>query len=903
MIDFDKVKQAIINNPNIVAEFLPSGVKNGAEYRCANIFGDKGDSFSINLNTGLWADFATGESGSSLIDLVCKQRSIPYKDAAELIARKLGIAYDTTTVVEAIKDKHLPKKDDILIPRKLPFFYPTHVYVKDKGEVKIDDLWAYKNENGAVIAFDARVNYVDEEGKDKKDIYPLRWNGKNWYTKSMPHLRPLFNLDKIKADEEAKKTIIVVEGCKTALATEHYFPNYIVTTWQGGCKAVKLADWSSIYGRNVIIIPDADKQKDDRTGDYFEWEEQPGMKAANQIASILADHRTVIRIVNTHAMSEIKSGWDIADALAGGMKQSEVIEFVRNNIYEYVQPVSKEEENIVEPEVIVRAKDKKVEYDDTYFICLGVEGNHHYFYNKTTGQIVGFSPSGYKRENLISLAPLAWWEANFPQKKGVDWESAVDWLCRVQEKSGVYDKKRIRGRGAWFDNGKPILHLGTSLFVDGNVMRIDEFNTNYIYEKAPSLAVKLQTVLPREDSSKLIDVCRLARWEKPYYGDILAGWMFSAMVCGAMPFRSHLYLIGAAGTGKSWMLDNVIKQIMGRMALSVSSKTTEPGIREALGGDILPVIFDEAEAENKNDRARLQSIFDLARQASSEGADAIYKGGSNGGGGFSYLCRSSFLFASINNSMSKDADMSRTTVIKLKNSPIRGKLEDKRKDNEAFKALESAVSKTFTEEYCRCLLTRAIQMIPTMRQCCKVISNICATEFGSKRIGDQMGMILSGIWCLKNDKVIDEESARQLINFCAIRKEKESSGDDMTQEERALNHLWYTEVMYNKEKYPLSQLIAFLMGKENIAAISEGNLAVYLANRGVRVENNDLYLSRNEKSLAAQTFKDTDWDGQGWKDALLRIPDIENVKAKRFCSSLVSAAIVIPTNVLFKAPV
>lgn len=844
MIDFDRVKAAILADASVVAHYLPDGVKVGPEYRCANMFGGHGESFAINLNTGLWSDFATGDSGNSLIDLLVKRGDFDsYKESAEGVAKYMGGSFDTGDAIlkgEPNKEPSKSIKHDPLIPVKPQVGYPKVVYMGGE-EKRIDDIWVYKNEKGYIIAFDARVDRPD----GKKDIFPIRWNGEKWHTKAMPVPRPLFNLNKIAADVDGKKTVLIVEGCKTAEAAEHYFPNFIVTTWQGGCKAVKLADFSSLYGRDIVIMPDADKLIDEKTHDFYEWENQPGMKAANQIADILYKGRCRVRIVNTKAMSEMKSGWDIADALAGGMKQSELVDFVKKNIYEYVP--TKTEEDIIEPEIIVNKKKVVNEYDDTYFICLGVEGKNSYFYQKKSGQVICLQPAGYKKENLISLAPLTWWEASFPQKKGVDWEAAVDWLCRIQEKEGVYDSKRIRGRGAWFDDGKPVLHLGTSVFVDGQVMKIDEFKSNFIYEKAPPLAVKLQTVLPKDDSSRLIEICRLARWEKPYYGDILAGWMFSGMVCGAMPFRSHLYLIGAAGTGKSWILDNIIKPVMGRMALSVSSKTTEPGIREALGGDILPVIFDEAEAENPKDRVRLQAIFDLARQASSEGADAIYKGGSNGSGGFAYLCRSSFLFASINNSMSKEADMSRTSVIKLKNAPLKKDMEEKQKDNARFRELERQVSMTFTPEYCRCLITRAIRMIPTMRKCSKIIANICATEYGSRRIGDQMGMILAGIWCLKNDIDMTEEDARKLIDFCAIRKEKEDTGDEMTQEERALNHLFYSEVSYENKKYPLSMIVAFLACRENMPTLIREGVEKYFTNKGIKVDGDNLVLSRNEK--------------------------------------------------------
>lgn len=897
MIDFEKLKDAIIKNPSIVAKYLPDGVVEGVEYRCANIYGGKGESFAINLNNGLWSDFATGETGASLIDLVSKQKDIPFKEAAEIIAKELGGDFPTD-VIKPERRKHLTKKQDILIPKKPPFKHPTHIFIKGLGDTRIDGIWEYKNEQGYIIAYDARVDKLGPDGKMKKDVFPLRWDGKKWYTRALPEPRPLFNLDKIAEDKNGEKQIVIVEGCKTAKAAEYYFPNYIVTTWQGGCKAVKLADWSSIYGRKVIIIPDADKQIDPATGDFFTWDNQPGMKAANQIADILYKNRSLVRIVNTKSLGDIKSGWDVADALEGGMKQSELVDFIRKNIYEY-RPIEIRDDDIVEPDVVIQQKRSNLEYDDTYFFCLGVEGKNQYFYQRRTGQILGYVPSSYKKESLISLAPLSWWEANFPSKSGVAWEEAVDWLCRTQEKCRMFDKRMIRGRGAWFDDGKPVLNLGTSIFVDGNVLDIDEFKSNYIYEKRPALALKLQTVLPKEDSYRLVEICRLARWEKPYYGDLLAGWMFAALVCGAMPFRSHLYLIGAAGTGKSWILDNIIKPIMGKIALSVSSKTTEPGIREALRGDILPVIFDEAEAENKIDKARIQAIFDLARQASSEANDAIYKGGSNGSGGFSYLCRSSFLFASINNSMTKDADMSRTAVIKLKNAPTKANSEERKKDNEQFRELERQVSKTFTPEYCRCLLTRALHSIPRMRKCASVIADICAREYGSRRIGDQMGMILAGLWCLKYDNDITEQAAKGLIEYCAIQKEKEDAGDDITQEERCLNHLVYSEVAYDRQKYPLSMLIAHLLHKDTIQGVNRVDLEQSLANRGVKVDMEYLYLSRNEKSIPASVFKDTEWDGRGWKDALLRLEGVKVDKAKRFCPSLVSSVLVIPLNYLF----
>lgn len=894
MISYENIKNAILNNPSVVFEYLPDGHKEGSEYRCANIFGGEGDSFAINLNTGLWSDFATGESGASLIDLLHKRGSYEtYKQAADALAFRLGI--DRAFDIPEPKSKAEKAKEKVSIPRKYPFFPPAYVY-SDGKERPVSKVWYYNNKNGDCVMLDVRVDFIDKDGKQKKDVYPMLWNGEKWYKGNKARDRALYQLDKLSADTE--KTVVVGEGCKTADAIQAFFPNYIATSWQGGCKAVDKTDWSPLYGRNVTLIPDADKQIDPKTGDFYPWEKQPGMVAMEKIANILHENGSVVRIVNTYPMSNVKSGWDIADAEESGMSQSDLIDYIRKNIYDFLPSLKNNEEAVLEPEVVIRKSYEKYEYDDTYFKFLGVDGKTHFYYQKATGQIISLQPNQYKKENLICLAPLSWWEKEFPQKNGANWESAVDWLCRSQEKFGVFDKKMIRGRGAWFDDGKPVLHLGTSLYVNGNVVGIDDFHSNYIYEKAPPLAVKVQTILPKEDASRLVEICRLARWEKPYHGDILAGWIFSAMVCGAMKFRSHLYLIGAAGSGKSWMLENVVKPIMGRMCLAVSSKTTEAGIREALGGDILPVIFDEAEAENNLDRFRIQQIFDLSRQASSENSQAIYKGGSNGTGGISYLCRSSFMFASINNSMTKTADMSRTAVIKLKTAPTKGKYEEKIEDNKRFKELDELVSRILTEEYCRCLLTRALSLIPRLRECATIISNVCAQIYGSKRVGDQMGMILAGLWCLQNDSIIELEDAKDLIKRCAIQDDKEDDGEIADQEERCFNHLLHSDVDYNRNVEPFSRLVAFLAGRINIQYLARENLSDFLACRGVKVIGDYLYIAKNEKSLPSKIFFGTEWEGRGWKDALCRLDGVESEKNKRFDSTLVSQAIKIPLKMV-----
>jgi hypothetical protein len=56
----------------LVRDLLPGGHREGHEWRCGNTRGEAGSSLAVHLTgdkSGVWCDFATGESGDAL-DLV-----------------------------------------------------------------------------------------------------------------------------------------------------------------------------------------------------------------------------------------------------------------------------------------------------------------------------------------------------------------------------------------------------------------------------------------------------------------------------------------------------------------------------------------------------------------------------------------------------------------------------------------------------------------------------------------------------------------------------------------------------------------------------------------------------------------------------------------------------------------
>lgn len=71
----------------VCRHLFPHGRRYSNEWRCGNLTGDTGTSLSINLATGVWADFATGEKGSNLLELWLQAKKLSFADAlAEAMA-------------------------------------------------------------------------------------------------------------------------------------------------------------------------------------------------------------------------------------------------------------------------------------------------------------------------------------------------------------------------------------------------------------------------------------------------------------------------------------------------------------------------------------------------------------------------------------------------------------------------------------------------------------------------------------------------------------------------------------------------------------------------------------------------------------------------------------------------
>ena len=94
MIDFDAINRtALPALPALLDRWAPGGRHEGREYVARNPkrHDRRPGSFRINLASGRWADFATGDAGGDVVSLAAFLFDLSQAEAARRIAGMLGI--------------------------------------------------------------------------------------------------------------------------------------------------------------------------------------------------------------------------------------------------------------------------------------------------------------------------------------------------------------------------------------------------------------------------------------------------------------------------------------------------------------------------------------------------------------------------------------------------------------------------------------------------------------------------------------------------------------------------------------------------------------------------------------------------------------------------------------------
>lgn len=753
-----------------------------------------------------------------------------------------------------------------VVPFSEPFIVPRSL--RRLGEP--DRLSIYRNEHGDGVFAVAR--WEPKEPEASKVIRPFIWNGGEHVSAGAPGPRPLLHLPEIVADEGA--VVLVVEGEKAAEDCGKYLPSgWIATTWCGGANAINHTDWLPIKTRRVVIWPDNDA---------------PGRQAAGDIQQLL-NRAAVVKVP-----PQWPEGWDLADSLPAGVMGTDITLM----LHEALQRTTKVQDILPEsePPVASSADYRPLGYDDNYYYAM--PKGRAVIIKFTAREIM--SASGCMR--LVN--DMDYWEGAFPSRNsktgGVDWVAAGSDVMALCEGVGYYDERRLCGRGVWIDGGHVVVNTGDCLIANGRVVDPTKFQSKNIYKSSEALFIDgfdPMDEMTDGEGRLIVELCNTPRWDKPVYGDLLAGYIATSVVCGGLDWRTHIWVTGNSGSGKSTVVNNIASACIGDMAIYPLGETTEAGIRQMIGQDARPVIFDEMEgtdqSRSNSGDARRQAIIQLMRMSSTTGRGRIMKG-SAGHKATSFTMRSSFLVASIGVNLKEAPDLTRTMVLALK--PLSREAAPKDKEEAEWRWSEmNRLSARIPADLPHRLFARQVRLLPTLRKNAEMFREVIAEILGNRRMGDQVGTLLAGRCSLTSDKLMTHAECREYVNRFDWNRIVAAPSE---REDKALiRHLRQsmTRVMGNDGRIydrSIGELVMCCLGAAVDYDVSETKAAGHLMRMGLSpVRGSGVWVAKGIDELGK--VMRTSANATDWWSVISRYPGADTKANVRF-AGVSSHAILIP---------
>lgn len=334
----------------LVRAWLPHGKKVGDEWVATNPTRSdrKPGSFKINLKTGQWSDFATGDKGGDMIDLLVYLRGISTIEAAREIGELLSVPAQRSAEIHLLPTSNrtsavLPPELVTIDPETLPSRTPPDADGKPRFFVAGDEgarVWPDEARRHAyrIGSVPVRVK-VMRKGESRAMNWYRVVDGavSGWQAKKPDGYRDvpfIAALDPF-APEHVDQDVHWPEGEKDVetLTNKGFFAFTFGGVGDGlpaGCEAY-------VSGRNVVIYADNDAE---------------GRHHAEMKAAIASPVAASVKIVYFHELAE---KGDVSDWMAEGGTADRLREIVAETALYSTGRLSDATESTPEPAITIKA--------------------------------------------------------------------------------------------------------------------------------------------------------------------------------------------------------------------------------------------------------------------------------------------------------------------------------------------------------------------------------------------------------------------------------------------------------------------------------------------------------------------------------------------------------------------
>lgn len=505
---------------------------------------------------------------------------------------------------------------------------------------------------------------------------------------------------------------------------------------------------------------------------------------------------------------------------------------------------------------------------------LGHNGGKFYFLPRRTGQVVSFGATALGSiQNLLTMAPDQMWQDHFGGKETSDARVALaasKALIATCISIGVFDPDKIRGVGAWLEGSEVVFNTGGRIIHGDNVTDVRSYkpSSRFIYPANVDVMADIPDAMNDRDAWGIVKSCTWLRWADPMAGYYLAGWIVTSILGGVMPWRPHVHISGDRGSGKSTVLDKLVKPLLAGIAIEADGGSTEPGIRRAIMHSSRPVIMDEAEGHTRASREKMAAVMDLVRASSS--------GGTIRNANDEYRCWASFLMVGINPQINTEADKSRIVVLHLK-TDVR---ENAAAMHEEWLGLVDGI---LGEGAPGRLVMRLIGCSSALRATIKAMTAAVRKLGVEARFADQHGALLAGVWLLVKRRAPDDDEADAFLDKIGMVSEINAAMNDVHGESwKVLSEILTADHSYDALGVARRSTIAALIetvvdGDEtyrNIASLAMSDLGIEVDGEWLRIASSSPKLSK--------LLRDTPWSGDGWNRHLVTLPGAQEGRRRSF---------------------
>lgn len=500
--------------------------------------------------------------------------------------------------------------------------------------------------------------------------------------------------------------------------------------------------------------------------------------------------------------------------------------------------------------------------------ALGTLGGKSVVLSLLNKTVIKFSPSELKEMNLKATLGATWCNDSYQafDEKKEQWffdhkQLATDIIRDCQTK-GPYVEAYERKTGVWLMKDNQLVINGNELWrPDGSVIG-HGIHDERVYPAGGDVGFdRFTKEADEEDVKRILEAFGALKWRQSLAPEMILGWVGIALVSTAVRRRPHVLITGAAGIGKSTILETV-QWLLGKLAFACTGPQTAAGFYQRLGGTSLAAVIDEFEADPSKKSCR--DTFEIARQSYGlrEGDEGIVRGTVTGTSR-SYPLFTPFMAGGISPGKMEPADITRWVLLEATS--------------------RKAGATMLTEEEVRKIGPRLARLFMSrwnVYQATEGVVRKCIIDSGGDgRMADTVGTLLASYWTFVSNQPATADDAMVLVEMLDIKARIESHS---VSDERRCQEALMSKVMPFKYLEGVSMVTRNLSIAEAIQRVCEGptnspEVVARLAQLGLRVVFSQgvwrlFVVNSPEHQELRKLFSGTKWASGGWAMVLRRLP-------------------------------